>query len=247
MPGWPSVRSSRPTTATRDGSAVELSFRGRFGGRRGKPPPPPYPPPSHSADDVSASAEEIDVEDRPPPKGRARRASSSYTDDGGPDSADVGAHVTEYSTMVITRAVLSAIAVGLLWMSSLDFISDRLHDSTLLPIPPVPDVLDATLALYNESVRLRETYIECVQDELSVCNATLIRRRDREAERSEEARKENAETRDRSRATQGSCATLHATAFASVAAWQRQQGAASLFRSWLLEKQYWIQQCSNTG
>ena len=159
-----------------------------------------------------------------------KRSSSSYTDmdNGDRESAvDAGAHVMDISTQFISRAALSALAIGMLWCSSLSVITKILHESNLLPIPSVNEVVRGTVALYNETIDLRRTYLDCVEAELSVCNATLVRRRNTEAERSENARRANADTRDRSREVQGKCAAAHARAMASVSAWQRQQGASA--------------------
>ena len=230
MPGWNASRQPR------DASSVELSFdQGP-----GKPPPPSHPPPNRAGymDAVHAHqprreheesfASEATEEAMPPSTSKTRRRlSSSYMSMRGRDrdSTVVGAQVMDTGTLLGSRVLLSALAIAMLWCSSLAMITNMLRAANALPIPPVQVVVRGAISLFNETQRLQRNYVDCVRTDLLVCNDTLVRRRAQEAERSEDARRSNAQTRDRSRATQSACATAHARAMASVSAWQQQQGA----------------------
>lgn len=118
-------------------------------------------------------------------------------------------------------------AISLLWATSLSAIMNLLGVTNAIPIPKIELVIHESIRLYNESNRLRTDYINCVSTELEVCNATLVYRMQKEATRSEEARRRNVEARNSAQTTQGACATAHAKALASMSAWIKREGATS--------------------
>ena len=178
-------------------------------------------PRSHE-DSVASS---VDLDDRLRSSTRQSRKSSYVAMGGRESSADVGERMLDSGTLMGSRVLLSGLAIAMLWGSSLTVVTNILRLTNVLPIPPVTVVVDEVISLLNETSRLRQNYLECVRSDLSLCNATLYHRREQEAQRSLLARRANAATRDASRATQASCASSHALALASVAAWQSQQSA----------------------
>ena len=232
MPFWRARKESlNEDSGNYSASTIELSCNNSFDRKKNKPPPPSYPPPNRSAepgyfDGVHAHHQSRDDDETSEDTERSRRRRSTYNSVyDSRRSSTLGASVMDTSTLLMSRAIVSGLAIGMLWLSSLSMITSLLRATNALPIPPVQLVVHESVSLFNETARLRETYIDCVQENLMVCNATLTRRQAREADRSEAARRSNVQTRDNARTTQAACATAHARAMASVSAWQQQQGA----------------------
>jgi len=137
----------------------------------------------------------------------------------------LGERVMDSSTLLFSRAIISGVAIILLWSTSLSLITNVLQITDAFPIPEVDVVIDKTIRLINESKRLRTNYINCVTSELQVCNATLNGRVEREAKRAEDARAHNQEMRASSRQASVECATAQANGLSSVRAWQSAQTA----------------------
>ena len=145
---------------------------------------------------------------------------------------DAGARTMDTTTMYASRILLSAhsnrsAALGLLFAA----ITQMLRVTDAIPIPPITTVFKEVFILMNTTRDVRQNYIDCIQDDLSICNATLIAARETEAERSATARRANVATRTRAQTVQASCSQAQALAMASIAAWQRAQSSGSTITS----------------
>lgn len=72
-----------------------------------------------------------------------------------------------------SRFAIACVAVVLLWGSSLSAVTAGLRSSNIIQIPTTTVVVDEAIKLMNESRRLHEQYVVCVEEELDRCNATL--------------------------------------------------------------------------
>ena len=70
---------------------------------------------------------------------------------------------------------------------------------------------------------MRAEYVDCVADYLTTCNRSLYRELEQEAARVSAAEAANVERVQQSLDVATACSTAHATALASVTAWQAQQ------------------------
>ena len=195
------------------------------GGRR---PTPPHGGPSDLTSTTLSDADESKRQSRGSYSRRKYGSSTASLDD---IDVDAGARTMDTTTMYASRILLSALAIALLWGSSLTAITQMLRVTDAIPIPPITTVFKEVFILMNTTRDVRQNYIDCIQDDLSICNATLIAARETEAERSATARRANVATRTRAQTVQASCSQAQALAMASIAAWQRAQSSGSTITS----------------
>ena len=120
-----------------------------------------------------------------------------------------------------TRLCLSITAISLLWMTSLTSIVAFVDNGDIITTPSFSHVRLEVDAFVNETVRLRDSYQECVIRSLSLCNTTLQASIVRERERSSAARTHNLHLALEAEHLNEQCAAARDRARAAVAEWRR--------------------------
>ena len=108
------------------------------------------------------------------------------------------------------------------------FVTEQLQVTNAFPIKDLQRVIDYTVFLINDTIRERDAFTECVQDELVQCNATLYARIRAENARAERARADHRQRRDESQTTQAECTASRSQAYRAVSEWQSEQDAAAV-------------------
>jgi len=129
--------------------------------------------------------------------------------------------VMDKGVQYLARIFISVVAIGLLWTSSLAMIVRGLNYFDALPMPQIDDVVFFAETLYNETLRLQVSYVDCVTSNLLFCNISLELKKEREANRVVEAHAENLLTRDLAKGTKDSCYDARGRTLAAVRAWQK--------------------------
>jgi len=135
---------------------------------------------------------------------------------------ELGESVLDSSQLMLARAAISFFAVLMLWMSSAVAVRGMLYQSDLLPYTSPQGVVSGVALLINETRRMREDYATCVKDKLQVCNTTLEYHVNAEVARSAQARRANADRKNRAQVTSSQCVKARTTAYAAVSTWQSQ-------------------------
>jgi len=166
----------------------------------------------------SASAADDDRRERSR-RHRRRQQSLDETTDSRDSYYQKGANVMDQGTLCGSRALLSAVAVLLLWVTSFTAITNMLRLADALPAPEFYTVVEQIEELINETRRVRVNYIDNIKGNLKDCNASLHDSIEREALRSAIAQRTNIEIRNRARADADACADAMAAGYATVKAW----------------------------
>ena len=233
MPGWTLRRSNQsPNPVIRYGSSVPDVSSVAIDHDNVLPSPPPGSkprPPTHSAPQSSSFPDSLRSQ---PPSNRASTMESTANSLSASRSrryseAELGESVVDSTQLVLARVMVSALAVLLLWLSSAAAVRIMLRSSGALPYTSSTRVVDSIALLLNETARMRREYVECVVEQLEICNATLVYRANTEVMRSEEAQRHNQQERDEGQQMSSACVSARANAHASVSTWLRTAGTMS--------------------
>lgn len=156
-----------PDRSTSDESAaprrgVSDYLRDQRTGRRG--------PRRYESSMSSASAADDDRRERSR-RHRRRQQSLDETTDSRDSYYQKGANVMDQGTLCGSRALLSAVAVLLLWVTSFTAITNMLRLADALPAPEFYTVVEQIEELINETRRVRVNYIDNIKGNLKVRTA----------------------------------------------------------------------------
>jgi len=145
------------------------------------------------------------------------------------DSDDASEHDAKASanTLNLARLLISLFAVVLLWCTSLRTVSAIVQAE--IATPKFQVVYDEVEFLYNETRRVRQEYIDCVDQSLQLCNRTLIVEEAAERQRVREADAANVQLASRAETRRASCAVAHAQVLTSRDILQQQRAILGVF------------------
>jgi len=168
-----------------------------------KPPPPPHPKPGATS------------------KTRTRMG-RSYSDMSEQSSVPGGFLRTgeRKGKLSVARLTVSLVAVALLWITSLSNVIKILQGPPAVIATPLFDlVLAEADAFFQETLRLRTGYIDCVAESLFACNISLAAAVEEEQARSQEAAASNEQLLLDAQVASIGCEAAYTRAVDAVKAW----------------------------